>query len=140
MIRDMELAVTRRDTISTRAEGQSKMDKKLFTRTDFHHKQTELRRKIRDIHKVGETGHGEGAPPRATCPWVVSWVISPTGRCPCVTSQGQISEALSPTWAFTQSFQPASWGVPPHLIRLTASSPSLHSWSCRPSCCVGAVL
>ncbi|XP_070630031.1 coiled-coil domain-containing protein 40 isoform X2 [Bos indicus] len=54
MIRDMELAVTRRDTISTRAEGQSKMDKKLFTRTDFHHKQTELRRKIRDIHKATE--------------------------------------------------------------------------------------
>ncbi|KAI4533822.1 hypothetical protein MG293_016841 [Ovis ammon polii] len=54
MIRDMELAITRRDTISTRAEGQSKMDKKLFTRTDFHHKQTELRRKIRDIHKATE--------------------------------------------------------------------------------------
>lgn len=71
MIRDMELAVTRRDTISTRAEGQSKMDKKLFTRTDFHHKQAELRRKIRDVHKVWGPGYGDGAPPRATRPWVV---------------------------------------------------------------------
>ncbi|OWK14566.1 hypothetical protein Celaphus_00001550 [Cervus elaphus hippelaphus] len=71
MIRDMELAVTRRDTISTRAEGQSKMDKKLFTRTDFHHKQAELRRKIRDVHKVWGPGYGEGAPPRATGPGVV---------------------------------------------------------------------
>lgn len=54
MIRDMELAVARRETISTRAEGQSRVDKKLLTRTDFRHKQTELRRKIRDLHKVGE--------------------------------------------------------------------------------------
>ncbi|XP_007185869.2 coiled-coil domain-containing protein 40 [Balaenoptera acutorostrata] len=54
MIRDMELAVARRETISTRAEGQCKMDKNLLTRTDFHHKQTELRRKIRDIHKATE--------------------------------------------------------------------------------------
>ena len=53
MIRDMELAVTRRETIATQAEGQSKRDRKLLTRTDFHHKQTELRRKIRDLHKVG---------------------------------------------------------------------------------------
>lgn len=49
----MELAVTRRETITTQAEGQSKRDKKLLTRTDFHHKQAELRRKIRDLHKVG---------------------------------------------------------------------------------------
>nr|XP_019591184.1 PREDICTED: coiled-coil domain-containing protein 40 isoform X1 [Rhinolophus sinicus] len=54
MIRDMEMAVARRETISTRAEGQSKMDKKSLTRTDFHHKQTELRRKIRDLHKASE--------------------------------------------------------------------------------------
>uniref|UniRef100_A0A8C9E913 Coiled-coil domain 40 molecular ruler complex subunit n=1 Tax=Phocoena sinus TaxID=42100 RepID=A0A8C9E913_PHOSS len=54
MIQDMELAVARRETISTRAEGQCKMDKKLLTRTDFHCKQTELRRKIRDIHKATE--------------------------------------------------------------------------------------
>ncbi|XP_027968124.1 coiled-coil domain-containing protein 40 isoform X2 [Eumetopias jubatus] len=51
MIRDMELAVARRETISTQAKGQSKMDKKLLTRTDFHHQQTELQRKIRDIRK-----------------------------------------------------------------------------------------
>lgn len=54
MIRDMEMAVARREAISTRAEGQSKMDKKSLTRTDFHHKQTELRRKIRDLHKASE--------------------------------------------------------------------------------------
>ncbi|KAM5216767.1 coiled-coil domain-containing protein 40 isoform 3-T3 [Hipposideros larvatus] len=54
LIRDMELAVARRETISTRVEGQSKMDKKLLTRTDFHHKQTELRRKISDLHKATE--------------------------------------------------------------------------------------
>lgn len=53
MIRDMELAVARRETITTRAEGHSKTDKQFLTRTDFHHKQTELRRKIRDVHKVG---------------------------------------------------------------------------------------
>ncbi|XP_036919920.1 coiled-coil domain-containing protein 40 isoform X2 [Sturnira hondurensis] len=54
MIRDMELAVTRRETITTQAEGQSKRDKKLLTRTDFHHKQAELQRKIRDLHKATE--------------------------------------------------------------------------------------
>ncbi|XP_077611342.1 coiled-coil domain-containing protein 40 [Crocuta crocuta] len=52
MIRDMELAVARRETVSTQAEGQGKMDKKLLTRTDFHHRQAELRRKIRDTHKA----------------------------------------------------------------------------------------
>lgn len=86
MIRDMELAVTRRGTISTRAEGQSKMDKKLFTRTDFHHKQAELRRKIRDVHKVGGPGDRDGAPPWAACPWVVGvghrphWQMSMRGQ------------------------------------------------------------
>ncbi|XP_077710631.1 coiled-coil domain-containing protein 40 [Canis aureus] len=54
MIRDMELAVARRETISIQAKEQSKTDKKLLTRTDFHHKQTELRRKIKDIHKATE--------------------------------------------------------------------------------------
>ncbi|VCW69682.1 unnamed protein product [Gulo gulo] len=54
MIRDMELAVARRETISTQAKGQAKTDKTSLTRTDFHHQQTELRRKIRDIHKATE--------------------------------------------------------------------------------------
>nr|XP_036853290.1 coiled-coil domain-containing protein 40 isoform X3 [Manis javanica] len=54
MIRDMELAVARRETISTRAEGQCKLDKKLLTRTDFHYKQIELQRKIRETHKATE--------------------------------------------------------------------------------------
>ncbi|XP_061032279.1 coiled-coil domain-containing protein 40 [Eubalaena glacialis] len=54
VIRHMELAVARRETICTRAEGECKVDKHLLTRTDFHRKQTELRRKIRDIHKATE--------------------------------------------------------------------------------------
>lgn len=69
MIRDMELAVARRETISTQAKGQSKMDKKLLTRTNFHHQQTELRRKIRDIHKVGAVRQGGSGPrTRPLCP------------------------------------------------------------------------
>ncbi|XP_037666480.1 coiled-coil domain-containing protein 40 [Choloepus didactylus] len=54
MIRSMEMAVTRRDTIVTRAEGQARMDKKVLTRTDFHHRQAELRRRVRDVHKATE--------------------------------------------------------------------------------------
>ncbi|KAG8507499.1 Coiled-coil domain-containing protein 40 [Galemys pyrenaicus] len=54
MIRDMELAVARRETISTQAEGQCKGDRKLLTRTDFHLRQVELRRRIRDTHQATE--------------------------------------------------------------------------------------
>lgn len=54
MIRDMELAVTRRETIVTHAEGQKKTDKKMVTRTDFHYQQNELRRRIRDVQKATE--------------------------------------------------------------------------------------
>uniref|UniRef100_A0A2K6FWH2 Coiled-coil domain 40 molecular ruler complex subunit n=1 Tax=Propithecus coquereli TaxID=379532 RepID=A0A2K6FWH2_PROCO len=54
MIRDMELAVARRETIVTQAEGQGKTGPKVLTRTDFHHKQIELRRKIGDVHKATE--------------------------------------------------------------------------------------
>ncbi|XP_029783178.1 coiled-coil domain-containing protein 40 [Suricata suricatta] len=54
MIRDMELAVGRRETICTQAEGQGKMDKKSLTWTDFQRRQAELRRKIRDVHKATE--------------------------------------------------------------------------------------
>lgn len=72
MIRDMELAVARRETTATRVEGQNKMDKKLLTRTEFHHRQTELRRKISDLHKVGEPcdpqGHAKGRVSTGQCP------------------------------------------------------------------------
>lgn len=68
MIRDMELAVARRETISTRAEGQSKMDKKVLTRSDFQHRQLELRRKIRDLHKVGSLPGRPVHRRRAPCP------------------------------------------------------------------------
>ncbi|XP_017734809.1 PREDICTED: coiled-coil domain-containing protein 40 [Rhinopithecus bieti] len=54
MIRAMELAVARRETVITQAEGQRKMDRKALTRTEFHHKQLELRRKIRDVRKATE--------------------------------------------------------------------------------------
>ncbi|XP_008053386.1 coiled-coil domain-containing protein 40 [Carlito syrichta] len=54
MIRNMELAVARRDTIATQAEGQGKMDRNVLTRAGFHHKQIELRRKIKDTHKATE--------------------------------------------------------------------------------------
>ncbi|XP_041491843.1 coiled-coil domain-containing protein 40 isoform X1 [Microtus oregoni] len=54
MIQDMELAVSRRETIVVQAEGQSKTDKKTITRTDFHYQQNELRKKIRDTHKATE--------------------------------------------------------------------------------------
>lgn len=52
MIRDMEAAVSRRETIMIRGEGQSKMDKKHFTQSDFHHKTQELRKKIKETQKV----------------------------------------------------------------------------------------
>lgn len=72
MIRDMELAVARRETISTRAEGQGKLDKRLLTQTDFHHQQAELRRKVRDIHKVGSQATGRD--------WVLGH-LSTGGQC-----------------------------------------------------------
>ncbi|XP_075850128.1 coiled-coil domain-containing protein 40 [Microcebus murinus] len=54
MIRDMELVVARRETIVTQADDQDKAGPKVLTRTDFHHRQAELRRKIRDVHKATE--------------------------------------------------------------------------------------
>lgn len=52
MIRDMEAAVSRRETITTQGEGQSKVDKKQITKSDFHYKKQELRRKISETQKV----------------------------------------------------------------------------------------
>lgn len=52
MIRDMELAVSRREAIVIQAEGQSKVDKKLITKTEFHYQQSELRKKVREVLKV----------------------------------------------------------------------------------------
>lgn len=54
MIRDMELAVARRETIVIQAEGQSKINKKMVTKTDFHYQQNELRKKVREVHKATE--------------------------------------------------------------------------------------
>ncbi|XP_021033885.1 coiled-coil domain-containing protein 40 isoform X2 [Mus caroli] len=52
MIRDMELAVARRETIVVQAEGQSKIDKKVVTKTEFHYQQRELQKKVREMHKA----------------------------------------------------------------------------------------
>nr|AAH85159.1 Ccdc40 protein [Mus musculus] len=52
MIRDMELAVARRETIVVQAEGQSKIDKKVITKTEFHYQQRELQKKVREMHKA----------------------------------------------------------------------------------------
>ncbi|NWI64273.1 CCD40 protein, partial [Todus mexicanus] len=51
VIRDMEASVSRREVIATRGEGQSKADKKRFTKSDFHSKKQELRKKISDTQK-----------------------------------------------------------------------------------------
>uniref|UniRef100_A0A8C3SS18 Coiled-coil domain containing 40 n=1 Tax=Chelydra serpentina TaxID=8475 RepID=A0A8C3SS18_CHESE len=55
MIRDMEAAVSRRESIMIQGESQSKMDKKQFTKSDFHHKTQELRKKIKETQKVSRT-------------------------------------------------------------------------------------
>lgn len=135
MIRDMELAVARRETILTRAEGHSKIDKQFLTRTDFHHRQTELRRRIRDVHKVGSPvarrGTRQGRPAcglASTCP--------PCTRSACVTSLsgGRRWPGLSSGCCTcprlgcdsTPPLQLASQGV--------LSSPPF--WGCRQSCCI----
>ncbi|NWX47805.1 CCD40 protein, partial [Steatornis caripensis] len=51
MIRDMEAAVSRREAIAIRGEGQSKTDKKRITKSDFHRKKQELRKKISETQK-----------------------------------------------------------------------------------------
>ncbi|NWI98409.1 CCD40 protein, partial [Crypturellus undulatus] len=57
MIRDMEASVSRRETIAIRGEGQSKMDKKHITKSDFHRKKQELRKKISETQKNAQDGH-----------------------------------------------------------------------------------
>ncbi|XP_074081091.1 coiled-coil domain-containing protein 40-like [Macrotis lagotis] len=54
MIREMEAAISHRESFVIRGEGQSKTDKKLLTRTNFHHQQMELRKKIRETQKLTE--------------------------------------------------------------------------------------
>lgn len=130
MIRDMELAVARRETIVTQAEGQGKTDRKLLTRTDFHHKQIELRRKIRDVHKVGEAHDKEGNVPWTSCPQAAPtsvplahgqqvWAAWLAGV-PGITVQGCPPEVPASTWAVT-SLSPSSRlsVVPPHPIALS---------------------
>ena len=52
MIRDMEASVSRREEIAIRGEGQNKTDKKRLTKSDFHRKKQELRKKINETQKV----------------------------------------------------------------------------------------
>ncbi|NXI59336.1 CCD40 protein, partial [Chloroceryle aenea] len=51
MIRDMEASVSRREMIVTRGEGQNKPDKKRFTKSSFHSKKRELRKKISETQR-----------------------------------------------------------------------------------------
>ncbi|NXW40004.1 CCD40 protein, partial [Nyctiprogne leucopyga] len=51
MIRDMEASVSRREAIAIRAEGQNKTDQKRLTKSDFHRKKQELRKKISETRK-----------------------------------------------------------------------------------------
>jgi len=53
MTRDMEASVSRREAIAIR-ERQNKTDKKHITRSDFHRKKQELRRKISKTQKVSK--------------------------------------------------------------------------------------
>lgn len=125
MIRDMELAVARREAISTRVEGQSKADKKLLTRTDFHHKQTELRRKISDLHKVGEPCDKDV--PRTACPQAGAHLSLShmVGSLAGITGQG-CPDIPTPTWAVIRSVLPAYFSVgPPWPMHVTAASSSV---------------
>ncbi|XP_054702598.1 coiled-coil domain-containing protein 40 [Grus americana] len=51
MIRDMEASVSRREAILIRGEGQNKTDNKRITKSDFHRKKQELRKKISETQK-----------------------------------------------------------------------------------------
>ncbi|XP_072882258.1 coiled-coil domain-containing protein 40 isoform X1 [Hemitrygon akajei] len=51
MIRDMEAAVSRRDTILTRGEAQAKLDKKYTTRNDYRNKIQDLCKNIAGVQK-----------------------------------------------------------------------------------------
>ncbi|NXA43468.1 CCD40 protein, partial [Eudromia elegans] len=57
MICDMEASVSRRETIAIRGEGQNKMDKKHVTKSDFHRKQQELRKRISETQKNAQDCH-----------------------------------------------------------------------------------
>nr|XP_056704614.1 coiled-coil domain-containing protein 40 [Euleptes europaea] len=54
MMRDMEAAVARRETIMIRGEDQNKMNKKVLTKGDFHYKKQELKKKIKETQKNAE--------------------------------------------------------------------------------------
>nr|XP_060615802.1 coiled-coil domain-containing protein 40 [Anolis sagrei ordinatus] len=54
LMRDTESAVARRETIVIRAEAQSKLNKQLLTKGDFHHKKLELKKKIKETQKNAE--------------------------------------------------------------------------------------
>ncbi|XP_008102367.2 coiled-coil domain-containing protein 40 isoform X1 [Anolis carolinensis] len=54
LMRDTEAAVARRESIVIRAEAESKLNKQLLTKGDFHHKKLELKKKIKETQKNAE--------------------------------------------------------------------------------------
>ncbi|XP_066468954.1 coiled-coil domain-containing protein 40 [Tiliqua scincoides] len=54
MMRDMEAAVDRRETIVVRGEAQSKLNKQVLTKGGFYYKKQELLKKIKESHKNSE--------------------------------------------------------------------------------------
>ncbi|XP_063152602.1 coiled-coil domain-containing protein 40 [Candoia aspera] len=54
LMREMEAAVSRRETIVIRAEGQSKTNKQVLTKGDYHYKKLELKKKIKESQKNAE--------------------------------------------------------------------------------------
>ncbi|KFO93379.1 Coiled-coil domain-containing protein 40, partial [Buceros rhinoceros silvestris] len=51
MIRDMEACVSHREAIAARGEAQNKTEKKRLTKSDFHRRKQELRKKISEMQK-----------------------------------------------------------------------------------------
>ncbi|XP_054833300.1 coiled-coil domain-containing protein 40 [Eublepharis macularius] len=51
MIRDMEAAVARRETIVIRGENQNRSNKQVLTKGDFYYKKQEMKKKIRETQK-----------------------------------------------------------------------------------------
>lgn len=88
MIRDMEASVSRRETIAIRGEAQNKMDKKRISRSDFHRKKQELRKKISETQQVRKCSRAASARVARVC-LVISCVRTRAPRLhTCSIAQG----------------------------------------------------
>lgn len=88
MIRDMEASVSRRETIAIRGEAQNKMDKKRISRSDFHRKKQELRKKISETQQVRKRSRAASARVARVC-LIISCVRTQALRLhTCSTAQG----------------------------------------------------